>query len=142
MAHYGGYRLLREKLLRKKELVESLKRSAGEISEDHRMTHMTETRLYIGLNDADTKKQLYETDQYKELLKKICYSYHVPFSVGIEEGGYFHENGEYVEEKSLVLTLIDIDKEDIRRIAQDLCSLFHQESVLITEDVVRGGYYT
>lgn len=94
--------------------------------------------LYIGLNDAETKKQMFETEQYVEQLKKLCFTYHVPFSVAFEEGGYFHETGEYVEEKTLVLTLIDAEADMIRKIAKDLCGLFNQESVLVTEDQVKG----
>ena len=75
-----------------------------------------------------------------EQLKKLCFTYHVPFSVAIEEGGYFHENGEYVEEETLVLTLIDSEKDIIRKIAEDLRGLFNQESILVTEDHVRGCY--
>lgn len=60
--------------------------------------------------------------------------------MGIEEGGYFHDNGDYVEEKTLVLTLIDAEKDTIQKIAEDLRELFHQESVLLTEDIVRGCY--
>ena len=75
-----------------------------------------------------------------EQLKKLCFTYHVPFSVAIEEGGYFHENGEYVEEETLVLTLIDSEKDIIRKIAEDLRGLFNQEPILVTEDHVRGCY--
>lgn len=86
------------------------------------------------------KKQILDTEQYIEQLKKLCFTYHVPFSVAVEEGGYFHENGEYVEEKTLVLILIDEEKEIIQNIARDLRSLFNQESILVTEDGVRGCY--
>ena len=51
-----------------------------------------------------------------------------------------HENGNYTEEQTLVLSFIDVDKEIIDEIARDLCTFFHQESVLITEDRVRTYY--
>ena len=120
--------------------METVQRSCAAASENGEKIRMTETRLYVGLNDAQTKKQLFETEQYTEQLKKLCFAYHVPFSVGLEEGGYFHESGEYVEEKTLILTLIDAEKDVVRKIAQDLRTLFHQESVLITEDDVQGCY--
>lgn len=140
MGRLGDYMLLREQLFRQQKIGKLILHTLEDAADNNKMIQMTETRLYVGLNDAETKKQKLETEQYLEQLKKICFTYHVPFSVGIEEGGYFHENGEYVEEKTLVLTLIDIDKDNIRKIAEELCSLFHQESVLITEDVVRGSY--
>ena len=72
------------------------------------------------------------------MLKNICQNYHVAFSVDIEEGGYFHEDGEYTEETSLILLLIDADWDVVVEIAKDLCAFFHQESVLVTEDHIDG----
>lgn len=47
-------------------------------------------------------------------------------------GGYFHEDGTYVEEESLVLTLLDVDEKTIGEISKDLCAFFNQESVMVT----------
>ena len=66
--------------------------------------------------------------------------YKTPFSFDVQEGGYIHENGDYTRENSLVLTLIDADKTVTNEIAKDLCTFFHQESVLITEANVRTYY--
>ena len=139
MAQYNNYMLIKQRLLQQ-QLAQSKRRPVEGVSESDGKIQMVETRLYVGLNDAETKEQIFETEQYLQQLKKICFTYHVPFSVGIEEGGYFHDNGDYVEEKTLVLTLIDAEKDTIQKIAEDLCVLFHQESVLLTEDVVRGCY--
>ena len=139
--------LLKQRLLHKQRLAEHMRQRrygvsedvSENISEDGKL-QMVETRLYIGLNDAETKKQIFETEQYVEQLKKLCFTYHVPFSMAFEEGGYFHENGEYVEEKTLVLTLIDAEKDIIQKIAKDLCGLFNQESILVTEGNIKGCY--
>ncbi len=139
MALVHNYMLLRHQALRRQQFIHSLMRPEDASGSDEKI-RMTETRLYVGLNDAQTKKQTFETETYLAKLKELCFTYHVPFSVGIEEGGYFHESGEYVEEKTLVLTLIDAEKDTIRNIAKDLRALFHQESVLITEDDVKGCY--
>ncbi len=136
MTHNSFYLLLKQQALLKQQRAKSKHPS----TENDESLRMVETRIYVGLNDAETKKQMFETEQYMEQLKKLCFTYHVPFSVGTEEGGFFHEDGEYVEERTLVLTLIDAEKETIRKIANDLRTLFHQESVLITEDDVKGCY--
>ena len=73
---------------------------------------MLKTEIYIGLNDQDTKEQRFETSRYLSLLKNVCISYRVPFSVSVIDGGYIHENGEYTEEKTLVLSLIDTPSEN------------------------------
>lgn len=139
MAQYNNYMLVKERLLQQ-QLARAKQRLMEGSFESGRKIQMVETRLYVGLNDAETKKQIFETEKYLQQLKEICFTYHVPFSVGIEEGGYFHDNGDYVEEKTLVLTLIDAEKDTIQKIAEDLRELFHQESVLLTEDIVRGCY--
>ena len=101
---------------------------------------MTETRIYVGLNDAETREQIFETEAYVEILKDVCRSHHIAFSLDIEEGGYYHEDGEYTEETSLILILVEADPDTVQAIAKDLCARFHQESVLITEDRVSGRF--
>ncbi len=101
---------------------------------------MTETRIYVGLNDLETKEQKFSTEKFQGILKKICRNYHVAFSLDIEEGGYFHEDGTYTEETSLVLIMIEADPNVVQEIAKDLCTFFHQESVLVTEDTITGYF--
>jgi len=92
---------------------------------------MNKTEIYIGLNDQTTKTQKHETSLYISILKYVCRSYKVPFSFNLIEGGYLHENGEYTQENTLVLTLIGVEERLIGEIAKDLCTFFHQESVLV-----------
>ena len=101
---------------------------------------MTEHRIYVGLNDAESRKQEFGTEKYLDTLKNICRSYQTAFSVDIEEGGYYHEDGEYTEETSFVLVLINTEQDKVQGIAKDLCRLFHQESVLVTENVIEGRF--
>ena len=92
------------------------------------MNEVNQTSIYIGLNDSETHQQIHETEKYIDILKIVCQNYHVPFSAYLVGGGYFHDDGTYVEEN----TLLDVDKEIIQEIAQDLCAFFHQESVMVT----------
>ena len=101
---------------------------------------MKETRIYIGLNDSVTKRQEHDTGLYVSILKDVCRSYHVSFSFSVAQGGYIHESGEYTQETSLVLSLIDTDSKTVSEIAKDLCVFFHQESVLITENEIKAYY--
>lgn len=118
-------------------------RSGISLGNDNRNSvQMTETRIYVGLNDADTKAQRHETGKYTNILKNVCRSYHVAFSMDIEEGGYFHDDGEYTEETSLILVLVDANRDIVKEIARDLCAFFHQESVLVTEDHIEGYFVT
>ena len=100
-------------------------------------TEYTETQVYVGLNDADTRKQEQDTEYYVSILKRVCVDHGVAFSFDIAGGGYIHDDGEYTEEQSIVLTFINVEQETVDSIARDLCSLFNQESVLITSGLVK-----
>ena len=101
---------------------------------------MNETKIYVGLNDSETMKQEHETEKYISILKSVCFNYHVAFSFSVVQGGYIHEDGQYTQENTLVLTLIDADSETVNEMAKDLCVFFHQESVMITENEVRAYF--
>ena len=88
--------------------------------------------LYIGLNDSVTGEQKFDTEKYVGILKNVCRIYKVAFSVQQINGGYFHEDGRYTEENSLVLTLMGVPEDTVYEIARDLCTFFHQESIMVT----------
>ncbi|MCR5073299.1 MAG: DUF3574 domain-containing protein [Clostridiales bacterium] len=92
-----------------------------------------QTSIYVGLNDSETGEQKFETEKYLSILKTVCRSYRVPFSVQVINGGYFHEDGRYTEENTLVLTLMDPEEKLTDEIAKDLCVFFHQESVMVVK---------
>ena len=91
-----------------------------------------QSTIYIGLNDSQTGVQKFNTEKYISILKNVCHSFKVAFSVHRIEGGYFHENGTYVEETTLALMLMDTPEETVVEIAKDLCAFFNQESVMVT----------
>ena len=101
---------------------------------------MKEITIRVGLNDAVTKQQVHPTKVYVDVMKTVCRSYHVAFTFVLSEGGYFHENGDYTQEKTLVISLLDPQDGVVDAIAMDLCAFFHQESVLITESKVRAYF--
>ena len=101
---------------------------------------MKETRIYVGLNDSETLEQIHETKKYVSVLRNVCRGYHVPFSFNLVEGGYMHDDGRYTQEKTLVISLIDVDDEAVNEIAKDLCAFFNQESVMITEGEIKAYF--
>ncbi len=91
-----------------------------------------QTTIYIGLNDSETGVQIFDSGKYLSILKNACKNYKVAFSVQELSGGYFHEDGRYTEENSLMLMLIDAPEQIVEELAKDLCVFFHQESVMVT----------
>ena len=133
---------MREKLKKQNQVVKAALAGQRAALSGVQNMQMTETRIYVGLNDAETREQLYDTEIYLKELKEVCKSHRAAFSVDVEQGGYYHEDGTYTEETSLVLVLIDAERDVVRRIAEDLRRRFHQESVLVTEDRIKGCYVT
>ena len=48
-------------------------------------------------------------------------------------GGYVHDDGRYTEENTLQLMLLNAEESTVTEIAKDLCTFFHQESVMVTK---------
>ena len=94
-----------------------------------------QSTIYVGLNDRVTGKQKYDTEMYINILRDVCRSYKVPFSTHQIHGGYFHEDGRYVEENTLVLIVVGITDDVVREIAKDLCVFFNQESVMVCKEL-------
>lgn len=88
--------------------------------------------IYIGLNDSETGVQKFTTEKYISILRNVCRSYQVAFSFHLINGGYFHDDGRYTEENTLVLMLMGTAEDTVMEIAKDLCTFFHQESVMLT----------
>lgn len=93
---------------------------------------MVEARIYVGLRDRESHEQMFDTEKYKSILKNVCKNYQAPFSLQVIEGGYFHDDGSWVDESTLLITLIDTPQKKVYEIARDVCTFFHQESVMIT----------
>ena len=96
--------------------------------------------IMIGMNDCLSHKQEIDEEKIIRLTNNCCKNYGLSFSSVIQSGGYIHENGNYVMEKSLNLVLIDADEFAVNELAKDICCFINQESVLITVDDVACYY--
>lgn len=87
--------------------------------------------IFIGLNDKDTLQQIMSTEKIIDLINKVCFQRQVGFSVTPSRGGYIHDNGTYVFEESVQLSLIGVTKEMALEIARTLKELLNQECVFV-----------
>lgn len=92
--------------------------------------------IYVGHNDQEAKVQIHPSETFRNIVKNVCRGYKVAFSVGYVNGGYYHEDGSYIEEDSDVVTLIGITEEEAKEIAKDLCAFLNQESVMFVKDEI------
>lgn len=88
-------------------------------------------KMYIGLNDKDTKKQIIPTDKAVDKVNGFLNGIKQDCTLYIGNGLYTHENGERVNEKTLILEFMFIDYERIIEIARALKEMLNQEAIAL-----------
>ena len=91
--------------------------------------------IIIGLKDKDTYEQMMPTSKFVEIVQSVCKRNNIGFSIHVMDGGYIHNNGTYIMEKSLSISLISITKEQAIKISEILKDLFNQETVIVLEEI-------
>ena len=89
--------------------------------------------IIIGLKDKDTYLQMLPTSKFVEIVTSVCKRHKVGYSIHTMDGGYIHENGTYIEETSLSISMVYITKKQALEIAKHLKALFNQETVIVLE---------
>lgn len=91
------------------------------------------TKLYIGLNDKDYKRQLKDTNVLKQLVYDTIFKHGFDcFTLQFASGVYKHTSGEIVEENTFIVTFIDQEYTiGILDLVEDLNDVLNQECILI-----------
>lgn len=90
--------------------------------------------IYIGLNDKETLSQEESMHKCISLVCDICKAQKIEFTLTKSIGGYINNEGNYILEKGLQLSLLGADMQKTFAIADELKECLNQESVIITED--------
>lgn len=96
--------------------------------------------ISVGFLDKDERIQKIQTEKIVRLVANCCKAYSMAFSSYIQDGGYIHDDGEYVLEKSVCIVFIDPDVKLVEEVAKDLCAFMNQESVMVTVEEVDCFY--
>lgn len=93
---------------------------------------MKKFTLYVGLNDAETKEQAFETEYALEVVKHLLIDEYdlQGATLQLADGIYKHRDGSIVTEKTVVIILLDIPDCTVNEIIDDLKIIFSQECVL------------
>ena len=87
--------------------------------------------IYVGLADRNEYEQKVSFEKASSLVSNMS------FSLVLQQGGYFHHNGQFVDETSLAVSLINAEQCLVDEVASDLCCFFNQESVMVTCEKIR-----
>lgn len=89
--------------------------------------------LTVGLRDKDSKKHILLSGitmiPAMRAAQEIITRHVEGFTMYPSKGGYVHENGKVITEKSLLIELLFTDDSTVKAIASDFCKEFNQESV-------------
>ena len=87
-------------------------------------------KIYIGLNDQQTKKQEIETETALIKVSKYLADHFEGATAYNAIGIYKHDNGEIVRENSIVIELVFVNDQDVMTMIDHFRVVFNQESVM------------
>lgn len=93
------------------------------------MTTNTKHILTIGLNDKDTYTQKYDIITAYKLIENILKPRTNGYTMYETNGGYMHDNGTFISEKSIRVELMFISEIQVRIIANEIKTQLNQESI-------------
>lgn len=96
--------------------------------------------LYLGTNDKDTNKPVFEPDEAKAKAEDILISHFGGYTIQEANGGW-DDNGTRYQEYTLVIYLSDTTKDAVHAAAKDMIRVFNQSSVLIHENKTSTEFY-
>lgn len=88
--------------------------------------------IYIGMNDKEVLRQRCSTEDFIEMVSRICADYRIAFSMNEQIGGYMMSDGTFITENSLVLSIAGFTQEQVFMLAEELRQQLNQETIMIS----------
>ena len=92
---------------------------------------MTKFNLTIGLNDKDTKTQLYDDITAYKIVENILKQYLDGYTILKAFGGYKHDDGTFTQENSLRVELLFTTALQVKIICDKIKQQLNQESIVV-----------
>ena len=103
----------------------------------------TKYTLYIGTNDKDTYKPVYDFDVCLTKVTEICTKYTDGCTIYEANGYWKDEKNEITNERTIACILEDIQKETVYKICDEVIVTLNQNSILVeTSNVITTFYST
>lgn len=92
---------------------------------------MKKFNLTIGLNDKDTKTQLYDDITAYKIVENILKQYLDGYTILKAFGGYKHDDGTFTQENSLRVELLFTTALQVKIICDKIKQALNQESIAV-----------
>lgn len=98
--------------------------------------------IYLGCKNKDFYDENNTVEYVSNRIRELLAITEIGFSITGQIGGYLHENGKYVIENSIKITLVsNEDEEKFYPLIDELKKEYDQETVLIISKKINVSYY-
>ena len=98
--------------------------------------------LYLGTNDKDTNKPVFEPEEAKAKLKGILIDFMGGYTIQDANGGWIGDDGTEYQEYTLVVYLSDTTEDQVHALCDTLIDTYNQSSVLIQMNKTKTEFYS
>ena len=91
--------------------------------------------------ELQKKVTKYNLEHAKQMLLPLCKRYNTGMSIHPNAGLYIGEDDQFYDEGSFEVRIIGVKSNQLKRIAEEICSMFIQESVLVRDEVQKSIYF-
>ena len=102
----------------------------------------TQYVLFLGTNDKDSNKPVYEPEEAKEILKSILIDRFGGYTIQEANGGWKDDDGTEYQEYTLVIYLSDTNIDDVHAVCDELVEKYNQSAVLIQSNKTKTEFYS
>ena len=97
--------------------------------------------LYVGLVDKDTGAQELSFDEANAIVTPIIAQAGSGYTLIKAQGGYINEDGQLIENETLVYTSMHISEESLSALIDEIVLAVNNESVYVTSEYGAWGIY-
>ncbi len=98
--------------------------------------------LYLGTNDKDTNKPVFEPEEAKTKLKGILIDFMGGYTIQDANGGWIGDDGTEYQEYTLVVYLSDTTEDQVHALCDTLIDTYNQSSLLIQMNKTKTEFYS
>ena len=104
------------------------------------MNASIEYQIIIGCNDPQLRQELVNDNELSEMLSDFFRKKHIDFSILRLKGGYLHEDGWFITENSLCISIVGDTSIDIIKLAKSLSMFMNQEHILVIKHALKAEF--
>ena len=110
-------------------------------SQDEKDKKETQYVMYLGTNDKDTNKPVFDSKEAKTQAEKILVKHFGGYTIQEAQGGWA-DDGKLYQEYTIVIYLSDTTIDKVHAAADEMVDKFHQSSVLIQANDTKTEFYS